>query len=108
VVRHGGRVLERAAVLQVGGDPGRPEAVVADPRADAGGKRPSLHHGVGIGLRQGSAAELPGPAADRPEEPPLRIRADPGLVQIGVQVGLKRVVAGHLVPLAAFLPQPHP
>ena len=38
VVGHGGRVLQRTAVLQVGGDPCPSEAVVADPGVDPGRK----------------------------------------------------------------------
>jgi hypothetical protein len=37
VVRHGGRVFERAAVLQVRRDSGRPEGMIADPGLDASG-----------------------------------------------------------------------
>ena len=108
VVRHGGGVLERASILQVGGNSCCPEAVIADPRADASGDRPPLYHDVGIGLGQGGAAELPSASANRPEEPSFRIRANPGPIEISVEVDLERVVTGHLVPLAAFLPQAHP
>ena len=50
VVRHCGGVLEGAAVLQVGGDAGRTERVVADLRADAGGDRAPANHRIGVGL----------------------------------------------------------
>jgi len=51
VVRgHGLRVLERAAVRQLGRDPGRPKTVVADRRHDACGNRALAHHAPGVGL----------------------------------------------------------
>ena len=53
MISHRGGVFQRAAVLQVGGDPGRPEAMVADPGADAGCQGASLHHETGIGLGAG-------------------------------------------------------
>jgi hypothetical protein len=57
MVRHAGRLLERAAVFQVGGDPGRAEAVIADLCANAGrGGAPSDHE-VGVGLGQGGAGD---------------------------------------------------
>ncbi len=40
------RRLERAAVLQVGGDAGGAEGVVADPGLDAGGLCPPLDHAL--------------------------------------------------------------
>jgi len=36
VVRHGGRVFERAAILEVRGDPGCPEGMIADLGLDPG------------------------------------------------------------------------
>jgi hypothetical protein len=41
------RGFERALVLQVRGDAGRPEGMVSDPRLDAGAARPPLDHPVG-------------------------------------------------------------
>lgn len=34
-------ILNRAAILEVGGDSGRPEGVIPDPGLDAGGLRPA-------------------------------------------------------------------
>lgn len=58
VIGHGGGVLPRAAVLEVGGDPRRPEGVVVDPGLDPRRLRPPAHHRVGIGLRQRGAGQL--------------------------------------------------
>jgi hypothetical protein len=65
-------------------------------------------HGVGVLLGQGRPGELTGGAADRAKERPFGIGGDPAAIQIGVQIGFKIVVARHLVPLAALLPEPHP
>src|SRR4051812_19188346 len=102
VVGHGGGVLQRAAVLEVGGDAGGAEAVVADRGGDAGGGGAAADHGVGVGLRQGRAGELAGAAADGAEQRPLRVAAQAGAVEVGGEVVIKVVVAGHLVPLAAL------
>jgi hypothetical protein len=54
VVRHGGRIFERAAVFQIGRDAGRPEGVIADwvlmPAAAV--VRPSLRSSVARMARQ--------------------------------------------------------
>ena len=47
------RGFERALVLQVGGDAGRPERMVSDPSLDSGAARPPLDHTVGVLLPQG-------------------------------------------------------
>lgn len=43
--------FELAAILQVRGDPGSPEAVSANLRFNPGFQSPTLNHGVDIGLR---------------------------------------------------------
>lgn len=108
VIGHGRGVLQRTAIFQIGRDPRRAKGMVANRRLDSGGECPPAHHGMGIGLRQGIAAQLPGAAGNGPEQGPLGIRLDAGPHQVGMQVLLERVMAGHLVPLAAFLAQPHP
>lgn len=67
MVRHLRRLFQRAAVLKVGGDAGRPEAVVADIGLDPGGRRPPADHRVGLHLgqrRPGRGVRAP---ADRPD-----------------------------------------
>jgi hypothetical protein len=48
VRRHFLRVLERATVRKVSGDPGRAEGVAADFRRDAGRRRATADHAPGI------------------------------------------------------------
>ncbi|MGH7102445.1 MAG: hypothetical protein ACREFJ_08610 [Acetobacteraceae bacterium] len=64
-------VLEQAVVLQVGGDPCRPERVIADSGGDAGVCRTALNHTAGILLphRLPSTGLPPGGAAQRPAYP---------------------------------------
>lgn len=52
--------------------------------------------------------ELARAAGGRAEEGGLLGINKTGLPDVGVQIGLKVVVAGHLVTLAAFLVQSHP
>src|ERR1700724_1437908 len=58
VVRHGSGLFERPAVLQIGGDAGRAEAVIADFRGDTSGGCAPPDHRIGIGLGQGGQGEL--------------------------------------------------
>jgi hypothetical protein len=84
------------------------ETVIADLRLDAGGDRAPAHHGVGILLGQGRGGELSGHAANGAKQRPLRVGGEAAVVQIGMQVSLKIVVARHFMALAAFLVQSHP
>ena len=76
VISHRRRVLERAAVLEVGGDPRRSETVIADPGLDTGGERPPSNHGVGVGLGQDRSGKSTGASPDRPEQRTLGIVRD--------------------------------
>jgi len=51
VVRHRRGLLERAAVLEIGGDAGCPEAVVAELSFDASSSRTPADHRIRDGLR---------------------------------------------------------
>ena len=68
----------------------------------------SADHRVGVRLRKHGARQLAGAATDRAEQWPLRIITQLRAVEICDQVFFEVVVAGHRVPLAAFLAQPHP
>jgi len=72
-------VLEHAAILQVGGDAGRAEGVVADAPSRCRGNRTPAHR-MRVGLRQRRGAQLPGAARDRAKQRPLQIASDPGAV----------------------------
>jgi hypothetical protein len=108
MVRHLRRLLQRAAVLQIRRDPGCPEAVIAKLGRDAGRRRASADHCIGVGLGQRRARQQPGAAADRAKQRPLGIFGDACAVNISGKVGLKVVVARHGVGLSAFLAQPDP
>lgn len=92
MVRHSGRVLERAAVLQVRSNTRRPERVIADLRADAGRDRAAPNHRIGIGLGQDGRAQSGGAALDRPEQWAPRVIGDADAIEIGVQIRFERVV----------------
>ena len=100
--------LERAAVLQVGGDAGGAEGMVPDPGLDAGGLRPALDHAVGVLLPQSVAGEPARSARRGLEQGCVRVLRDAGRGDIFVQIPLQVVVAGDFMLLAAFFVQPHP
>ena len=102
------RGFERALVLQVGGNTGRPERMVSDPGLDAGAARPPLDHAVGVLLPQGLAGERARLAHRRLEQRRARISRDAGGGDVFVEVLLQTVVTRNLMLLAAFLVQAHP
>jgi hypothetical protein len=108
VVRHRRSFLQRAAVLEVRSDPGRPEAVVAELGGDAGCPRRAGGSSHNRCLRQHRAGRRTGAATDRAEQRPLGVIAQARAVEIGDQVSVEVVMARHRVPLAALLAQPHP
>jgi hypothetical protein len=59
MVRHRCGFLQRAAVLKVRRDAGRPGAVIADRRGYAGRCGAAADHGVGVGLTHGGAGQRP-------------------------------------------------
>ena len=82
--------------------------MVAGLRVDPGRDRPARDHLIGIGLGQGCSGQPISAPPDRAEQRPPRVRVQPAPVDIGVEVGLEVMVAGHLMPLAALLVQAHP
>jgi hypothetical protein len=77
VVRHSGGFPQRAAILQIRRDAGRPEAVIADRRGDAGRLGAAADYGVGIGLVHGGAGQRrPGTHAQRRNNPRLASSRD--------------------------------
>ncbi len=74
MVRHAGGLFERADVLEIGGDAGGAEAVVADLGRDARDQGAPPYHRIGIGLGQGDEA---GTHTDTPERARVSSRAIP-------------------------------
>ena len=104
--RHLLRVLERAAIGEIGGDAGGTKRVIADRRVNAG-RAP----GAGSCARRRPAPWLLGQTvALCPgwcEQIALAVVGDAGGVDIGTQYLGERMVARHRVLLAAFLVQLH-
>ena len=75
MVRHGRGLFERAAVLEIGRDPGCPETVIAKLGVDPGRGRAPADHRIGVRLRQDGGRQLAGAASDRAEQRLLRIVA---------------------------------
>jgi hypothetical protein len=108
VIGYDRRALQRAAVLQIGGDPGCAERMVADPGRDPRRGRATPHHLIGAGLGQRGAAQPPRPAHDRAEQRPSGVPRQIAAVDIGMEIRLEIVVARHRVALAALLVELHP
>jgi hypothetical protein len=62
------RHFQLTAVLQIGGNTGRAEGMVADARFDAGGLRAPADDSVGVLLEEGIGGQLAGLAAGGAEE----------------------------------------
>ena len=112
MVGHLARLFQRAAIFEVGSDAGTPKGMVADRRGDAGALGPAAHHGMGLTRRDSTAGQplmaTAGPGGDRGKQRGFRLMAEPARIEIGVQIGLEIVVAGHLMTLAALFVEPHP
>lgn len=108
VVSHGGGLLQGPAVLEVGGDSGRPEAVVTGLGLDAGGGHAPADHGVGVALPERGFGQSTGAAPDSAEQRSLGVLAQIRPVKVGIKVGFEVVVTGHFVALASLLAQANP
>jgi hypothetical protein len=62
-------LFEPAAVLETGGNPGRPEAVVAELGGDVGGRRAPADHAPDVGSRSARAAAVASLRNRPPTEP---------------------------------------
>src|SRR5215813_7901019 len=107
------RLLERAAVLEVGRDPRAAEGVVADLGCDAGRLGATAHHSPSIVSVEPPTIELRLPTTIRAIFDGLEEGNPTGLGQAGAlnvlgEVALQRMMAGHFVELAALLVEPHP
>src|SRR5215468_6641798 len=111
--RHLARLLERAAVFQVGRNASAAEGVVADLRCDAGRLCATAHHSPSIVSVEPLTIELRLPTTiwaifDGLEQgDPSGVR-ELGTLKVFGEVALQRVVAGHFVELAAFFVESHP
>src|ERR1017187_6541858 len=99
------RDLQTAAVLQVRGNPGRPEGVVSDLRLDTGNLCAPPDHPVGIRLAHWQACERVGFSGRRAEQRPFWIRLQLRTLDIGFQIFVELVVRRYVVALAALLIQ---
>src|SRR5262249_11192130 len=98
-------MLERATGIQIGRDPGGPEGMAGDAPLETHGSRAPLDHAPGVNTVHGVRGECPTVPYGRAEEGALRVIADAGGVEIGIERGFERMMRRHLVALAAFLMQ---
>jgi hypothetical protein len=108
MIGHCGGFLQRAAVLEICCDAGRPETVVADLGLDHGRLDALANHLIGVGLRQRTANELARAATDGAKERPFEVCREPVPVPIGPEGLLQIVVTGRGVVLATLFMRPYP
>ena len=77
---------ERALVLEVGGDAGGAEGVMADPGLDAGVPGAALNHAIGVLLLYGVAGKRTSLAGRRAKQRPVWVASDTGCRDVFVQV----------------------
>jgi hypothetical protein len=101
-------VFERAAIGEIGGDPGGAKRVASDFRGDAGRRRVTSDHAPGVGLVHCALGQRIGfvPALGA-EQPALAVFSDAGGVDKGAQRLGKRVMAWHCMdrPSGAARPE---
>jgi hypothetical protein len=96
------RVFKRAAVVQIGGNPRRAEGVAANICIERGILRAPAAHAPDIYAMHSKLSQLIRAAAGRAEEGrPLSVE-NASRLQIGVEIGLEVMVAGHFMAFAAF------
>lgn len=100
--------FEGTAVLQINGDAGGSEAVVADAAFQARRFRAALYDSERIYPGHALVGELTGAAASGTKQGSLGIIFQSGRFDVGVQVFLGLMVAGDLVKLPALLVEPQP
>src|SRR5713101_9727990 len=100
-------VFEGATVLQICGNPGRSECMATGGVGKGGCFGPPLDHVQHVAADHRIAGELVA-LFEAPEEWSLLIAADAGGGDPGVQIFVEAVMAGHLVPLAAFFVESQP
>ena len=103
VCRHNLRVLEHSASFEIGRDPRSSESMAAnsDPRAEI--RSTTLNHAPGVDTIYRFVGQHVGAAGGGAEEGTLAVVTNAGGLDVGIEVGLKVVMRGHLVALAAFL-----
>src|SRR5260370_41613230 len=104
----GRSVFERAAVVEIGGDAGGAEGVIADRRRNTGVPRAALKHAPGVGLRHRAVRKNSRAPVAGPEKHPLEIAGEGRGLDVVLQVGLEIMMAGHHGFLAAFFVESEP
>ena len=96
------RYFQLAAVLQIGRDAGRAEAMIANPRFDTGRFRAPADDAVRVLLEEGIGCKLTSLAAGGPEEIAFNVIANASRFNIVVQILLQTMMTRDVVLLTAF------
>src|SRR5258708_24372811 len=88
------RDFEFAAVLQIGGDAGRAESMIANPRFDAGRFGAPADDTVGVLLEEGIGCKLAGLAAGGGEEIPAAVIHDAGRLAVTLRILIPTTLSG--------------
>jgi hypothetical protein len=100
--------FQTTAILQVRGNPRRPERVVSDLRMDAGSLCPPADHPIGIRLAHWPACERIGFPDRRAELRSLGIYFEARALDVRFQICVEIVICRHVVALATLFVQPDP
>src|SRR5438128_9968840 len=100
-------MLQGAAVLEIGSNTGRAKSMAAGGVGEAGSFGPALDHVKHVTAYHCMVGQLVAPFKG-PEQRPLLIVANAGGGDPGVKVFVQAMMAGHLMPFAAFLMKPEP
>src|SRR5207248_10394015 len=98
-------MLQGAAVLEISRNPSRAKSMTAGGVGEAGSFGPALDHVKHVTAYHCMVGQLVAPFKG-PEQRPLLIVANAGGSNPGVKVFVQAVMAGHLMPFAAFLVEP--
>jgi len=101
-------VFKGPAVIEVCGDAGGAEGVIADRRGNAGVRCAALKHAPCVGLAHRAIGKNSGAPEGGAEKRPLAVAGEAGCFNVVLKVSLEMMVAGRAVFLAAFLVQADP
>jgi hypothetical protein len=94
--------LATTAVAEVLSNASRTKRVIANSSPNASTQGLPSDHPIHVGLGEGIGRQNPRLTSRAAKQVALEIVRDAGGLDVGIQIGLEMVIAGHLMPLAVF------